>query len=100
MLDHSNDAESMNGLIGTFYRYATIWTCMDVVPIIVQALDRAHQVWKLCGVQSRPLLALLIKFDNGRYLSEGSRERIESDIAAFTLVTPSTQSTIVSISQI
>ena len=88
MLDHSNDAESMNGLIGTFYRYATIWTCMDVVPIIVQALDRAHQVWKLCGVQSRPLLALLIKFDNGRYLSKGSRERIESDIAAFTLVTP------------
>jgi mediator of RNA polymerase II transcription subunit 12 len=87
MLDHSNDAESMNGLIGTFYRYATIWTCMDVVPIIVQALDRAHQVWKLCGVQSRPLLALLIKFDNGRYLNEGSRERIESDIAAFTLVT-------------
>ena len=61
---------------------------MDVVPIIVQALDRAHQVWKLCGVQSRPLLALLIKFDNGRYLNEGSRERIESDIAAFTLVTP------------
>ena len=88
MLDRSNDAESMNGLIGTFYRYATIWTCMDVVPIIVQALDAAHQVWKLCGVQSRPLLALLIKFDNGRYLNEGSRERIESDIAAFTLVRP------------
>ena len=88
MLDHSNDAESMNGLIGTFYRYATIWTCMDVVPTIVQALDRAHQVWKLCGVQSRPLLALLIKFDNGRYLNKESRERIESDIAAFTLVTP------------
>ena len=89
MLEHSNDTESMNGLIGTFYRYATIWTCMDVVPIIVQALDTAHQVWKLRGVQSRPLLALLIKFDNGRYLNEGSRERIESDIAAFTLVTPS-----------
>lgn len=60
---------------------------MDVVPIIVQALDTARQVWKLCGVQSRPLLALLIKFDNGRYLNEASRERIESDIAAFTLVT-------------
>jgi mediator of RNA polymerase II transcription subunit 12, fungi type len=89
MLDRSNDAESMHGLIGTFYRYATIWTCMDVVPIIVQALDRAHQVWKhICGVQSRPLLALLIKFDNGRYLDEGSRQTIESDIAAFTLVTP------------
>ena len=60
---------------------------MDVVPTIVQALDRAHQVWKLCGVQSRPLLALLIKFDNGRHLNKESRERIESDIAAFTLVT-------------
>lgn len=60
---------------------------MDVVPIIVQALDTGHQVWKLRGVPSRPLLALLIKFDNGRYLSEGSRERIVSDIEAFALVT-------------
>jgi len=62
---------------------------MDVVPIMVQALDTAHQVWKLRGVQSRPLLALLINFDNGRHLNEGSRERIVSDIAAFTLVRPS-----------
>lgn len=71
---------------------------MDVIPNIVQALDTAHQVWKLRGVQSRPLLALLIKFDNGRHLNEGSRERIMSDIAAFTLVTL-TLNLIVSISQ-
>ena len=72
---------------------------MGVVPVIVQALDTAHQVWKLRGVQSRPLLALLIKFDNGRYLNEGSRERIVSDIAAFTLVTSSHSIAIVGISQ-
>ncbi|KAF8972899.1 hypothetical protein BDZ97DRAFT_2053658 [Flammula alnicola] len=85
MLEHSVDADSMNGLIATFERYMTIWNCMDVMPMIVKALDTAHQVWKLRGVQSRPLLALLVKFDNGRHLPEASRDRIASDIAAFTL---------------
>lgn len=76
----------MNCLLNTFDRYETIWTCMDVMPTIVKALDTAHHVWKLRGVQSRPLLVLLMKFDNGRHLEESSRERIASDIAAFTLV--------------
>lgn len=86
MLEHSSDVDSMNSLINTFYRYAAIWACMDVMPTIVKALDTAHHVWKLRGLQSRPLLSLLMKFDNGRYLDEISRDRIISDIAAFTLV--------------
>ncbi|KDR75321.1 hypothetical protein GALMADRAFT_249351 [Galerina marginata CBS 339.88] len=85
MLEHSHNVESMNSLINTFYRYATIWSCMDVMPTIVKALDDAHHVWKLRGLQSRPLLALLMRFDGGRHLDGPSRERIASDIAAFTL---------------
>lgn len=86
MLEHCTDADSMNGLIGTFCRFATIWTCMDVMPTIVKALDEAHYAWKLRGVPSRPLLTLLMKFDNNKYLSEASRERLAADISAFTLV--------------
>jgi hypothetical protein len=59
---------------------------MDVMPIIVKALDDAHSAWKLRGVPSRPLMTLLMKFDNGRYLSDDSRERLAADISAFTLV--------------
>lgn len=76
----------MNCLLNTFDRYETIWTCMDMMPTIVKALDTAHHVWKLRGVQSRPLLSLLMKFDHGKHLEEASRERIASDVAAFTLV--------------
>ena len=76
----------MNGVISTFYRYAPIWSCMDAMSTIVKALDKAHHAWKLRGMQSRPLLALLMKFDHGRYLNEASRHRIAADVAAFTLV--------------
>jgi hypothetical protein len=87
ILEQCTDVDSMNGLIGIFYRFATIWTCMDVMPTIVKALDDAHYAWKSRGVPSRPLLMLLMKFDNGRYLSESSRERLTTDISTFTLVT-------------
>lgn len=86
MLEQCTDAESTSSLLGTFDRYLTIWNCMDVMPTIVKALDGLHQVLKHRGAQSRPLLTLLMKFDNGRYLGEVSRSRICSDITAFTLV--------------
>jgi hypothetical protein len=86
MLEQSSDVDSMNGLIGTFYRYATIWTCMDVMPTIVKALDIAHHGWKSRGVPSHSLLTLLLKFDNCLYLSETSRGRLVADIEAFTQV--------------
>lgn len=86
LIEHCNEADSISSLLGTFDRYLTIWNCMDMMPTIVKALDNVHQAWKHRGIQSRPLLALLIKFDNGRYLAEASRIRVSSDIAAFTLV--------------
>jgi len=86
MLEHCVDLESMDGLLNTFRRHVTIWNCMNVIPTIVRALDAAHQAWKFRGIQCRPLLALIIRFDNGRHLSDASRERISSDLAAFTLV--------------
>ncbi|KAF9567913.1 hypothetical protein CPC08DRAFT_813741 [Agrocybe pediades] len=86
LLEQANDADSMNSLINTLCRFSTIWTCMDTVPVIVSALDMAQQAWKLRGhVPSRHLLSVLMQFDNGRYLSDSSREQITSSIASFTL---------------
>lgn len=86
MVERCNDVGSMNALVGTFCRYGTVWTCMDTMPMIVQALETAHLAWKSRGVPSRPLLALLMKFDNGRYLSDSSRDKLVADIDAFTAV--------------
>jgi mediator of RNA polymerase II transcription subunit 12 len=86
MLEHCVDAETMDGLLNTLYRHVTIWNCMNAIPAIVRGLDAAHQVWKFRGIQCRPLLALIIRFDNGRHLNDAARERISSDLAAFTLV--------------
>ncbi|KAF8995454.1 hypothetical protein BDQ17DRAFT_1430355 [Cyathus striatus] len=84
MLEHTTSSELLIGIIDSLHRYATIWACMDMLPAITLALDTAHQQWKSRGTQSRPLLTLLMEFDNGRYLGDTSRERILSDIAFFT----------------
>jgi mediator of RNA polymerase II transcription subunit 12 len=73
-------------VIDTLHRFATIWACMNAIGTIITALDTAHQVWKVRGVQSRPLLSLLLEFDDGRYLSDVTRKHITADITAFTLV--------------
>lgn len=60
---------------------------MNIRRDIVLALDTAHQAWKTQGIQSRGLLSLLVEFDrDNSYLSPASRERIDSDLAHFTLV--------------
>jgi mediator of RNA polymerase II transcription subunit 12 len=60
---------------------------MNIRQDIVLALDTAHQAWKTQGIQSRGLLSLMVEFDRDRlYLSRASRERIDSDLAHFTLV--------------
>ncbi|KAG6866656.1 hypothetical protein C0991_000766 [Blastosporella zonata] len=71
-------------VIDTLHRFSTIWACMNGMQVIVVALDKAQQVWKTRGIQSRPLLSLLLEFDAGRYLSTVSRERITADITMFT----------------
>ncbi|KAF9453917.1 hypothetical protein P691DRAFT_798859 [Macrolepiota fuliginosa MF-IS2] len=86
ILANTKHPELLVAIIDTLHRFATIWSCMNVIPDIVLALDTAHQTWKTQGVQSRGLLSLLVEFDRDRqYLSSTSRERIESDLAHFTL---------------
>ncbi|KAJ2931312.1 hypothetical protein H1R20_g5848, partial [Candolleomyces eurysporus] len=83
MLRNAFDSETMVSVVDVLHRYAAIWPCMDAIPAIVSALDIAYQHWKARGLQSRPLLGLLVEFDNGRHLAEGSRNQIMSDITAF-----------------
>jgi len=56
---------------------------MDLMGHIVSALNASRRQWE---IKSRPLLALLVEFDRGRYLSESAREEILADINAYTLV--------------
>jgi len=73
-------------VINTLRQFATIWACMNVIGNITSALDNAHQAWKVRGIQCRPLLSLLLEFDNGQHLNDTSRERVTADVAAFSLV--------------
>ncbi|EEB98785.1 hypothetical protein MPER_01650, partial [Moniliophthora perniciosa FA553] len=57
----------------------------DVKRDIIVALSSAHHVWKLRGIQSRSLLALLMEFDASRYLTDVLREEITNDIAVVTM---------------
>ncbi|KAH0589220.1 hypothetical protein H2248_004982 [Termitomyces sp. 'cryptogamus'] len=84
LLEHSATVDLLIAIIDTFHRFSTIWACMNEVRSIVAALDKAHQVWKARGIQSRPLLSLLLDFDDGKYLSNVSRERITTDVTMFT----------------
>jgi len=92
MLHHCDTPQNMNSLVATLERYSLLWTCMDILPTIVAALDAAHQAWKVHGTQSRSLLLLLLKFDNNRYLSPISRDQIMSDVASFELVSDTSHS--------
>lgn len=86
MLENTKLPELLVAIIDTLHRFATIWSCMNIRQDIVLALDTAHQAWRTRGIQSRGLLSLMIEFDRDRqYLSPASRERIDSDLAHFTL---------------
>lgn len=86
MLRNTFDSETMISVVDAFHRYSAIWPCMNSIPTIVQALNAAYQAWKARGLQSRPLLGLLMEFDYGRHLAEASRNQIMSDIVAFRTV--------------
>ncbi|KAF5388867.1 hypothetical protein D9757_005681 [Collybiopsis confluens] len=85
MLQHCSTEELLLAVINTFRRHAIIWTSMDVKCTIIGALDSVHHSWKARGIQSRPLLALLVEFDGGRHLSDTSRDEVRTDLTAFTL---------------
>lgn len=59
---------------------------MNKMPNITAALLAAHTVWKVRGVQSRPLLNVLIKLDDGRFLEPATRELVQNDHQAFVYV--------------
>ncbi|KAF8828838.1 hypothetical protein HHX47_DHR3000082 [Lentinula edodes] len=81
MLEHCSTEELLLAVIDTFRRHAVIWASMDVKGMIINALDSVHYSWKMRGIQSKPLLALLVEFDGGRYLSDVSREEALQPIA-------------------
>ncbi|KAF9070892.1 hypothetical protein BDP27DRAFT_1419656 [Rhodocollybia butyracea] len=85
MLEHCSTEELLLAIIDTFRRHAVIWASMDVKGLVITTLDSVHHSWKMRGIQSRPLLALLVEFDGGKYLSDMSRDEIRTDLAAFTL---------------
>lgn len=86
MLEHSTTVDLLTAVIDTLHRFATLWASMDLMGSIINGLYSAHHLWKIRGIQSRALLALLMEFDHGRYLTETSREQILADISSFTLV--------------
>jgi mediator of RNA polymerase II transcription subunit 12 len=92
ILEHVTTADLLIAVVETVHRYATIWTCMNAMGSIAAALYTTHQVWRTRGIQSRPLLALLIDIDNGRHLDKGAREQVATDIAAFSQVKPQSNS--------
>ncbi|KAL0581804.1 RNA polymerase II mediator complex subunit [Marasmius crinis-equi] len=85
LLEHASTVDLLIPVIDTIHRHATVWTAMDAKRDIISALNNARNVWKLRGIQSRPLLALLTELDAGRYLSDALREEIVSDNSAVTL---------------
>ncbi|KAF5370753.1 hypothetical protein D9758_002110 [Tetrapyrgos nigripes] len=88
ILGQCSSVDLLSVIIDTFRRYAVIWASMNSIGEIVCALNESRRQWE---IKSRPLLALLVEFDHGRYLSESAREEILADIHAYTLaLQPST----------
>lgn len=59
---------------------------MNKMRTISSALFAAHTIWKARGVQSRPLINLLIELDDGRLLEQSQREQVLADHTAFAYV--------------
>ncbi|KAF8629229.1 hypothetical protein AX17_005811 [Amanita inopinata Kibby_2008] len=75
--------EVVMAIVDVLYRYADIWQCMNAMRDVVLELDTAYQILKGRGQQSR-LPYDLLALDAGRYLSAGTRDRINYDIVQFT----------------
>lgn len=86
MLERCSTEELLLALIDTFRRHAVIWASMDVKGLIIAALDTVYHSWKSRKITSMSLLALLIEFDGGRYLSDLSREEVRTDSTKFSRV--------------
>lgn len=85
-LEHASSSELLTAVIRTLRQHTEVWACMDRTQSISSALFAAHTVWKTRGVQSRPLLNLLIELDDGRLLEQTAREQVLADHTAFAYV--------------
>jgi hypothetical protein len=77
--------DTIMSVVDHLHRYANIWQCMGSLGTLVVELDTAQQALKVRGHQSR-LPFDLLELDGGRYLTPTSRDRINSEIVYFTLV--------------
>lgn len=86
LLESTSTEDLLAPVIDTFHRHATVWTAMDVKRDIISALNTTRHTLKLRGMQSRPLLGLLVEFDGGKYLSDALRDEIAADVSLVALV--------------
>lgn len=86
VLSHPASVDLISSSIDTLQRFHLIWICLDVMEAICSALYSAHLFWKAQGIQSRKLVALLLKFDDSRHLETSARDHIIADITTYTLV--------------
>ncbi|KAF4567767.1 RNA polymerase II mediator complex subunit [Pleurotus pulmonarius] len=85
VLAHPASVDLISSSIDTLQRFHLIWICLDVMEAICSALYSAHLFWKAQGIQSRKLVALLLKFDDSRHLETSARDHIIADITTYTL---------------
>jgi len=86
VLCHSTDADSLMSVVDVLRRFGVIWTCMNENLNIVQSIEAAYQRLKSRGLQSRPLLGLLLELDGGRHLTSNARTNVLADIDEFMTV--------------
>ncbi|KAI0344762.1 hypothetical protein BDW22DRAFT_1354912 [Trametopsis cervina] len=82
-LEHATSNELLTAVLRTLRQHVEVWACFSRMQEITNTLYSVHTVCKSRGVQSRPLMNLLIELDDGRLLNPAAREQVLSDFAAF-----------------
>ena len=78
--------EALSAVLQTLRQHVEIWSCLNKMKTIAEALYVTHNFWKAQGVQSRDLLELLFAIDNNVHLEPAIREQLLADRANFTRV--------------
>ncbi len=85
-LEHASSHELLTAVIQTLQQHMEVWACLNMMANITSSLYTAHVTWKSRGVQSRPLLNLLLDVDDGHHLEQAAREQVSADSSAFAHV--------------
>lgn len=78
--------EFLSATLQTLRQHVEVWTCLNKMKDIAEALYATHNFWKTRGVQSRDLLTLLYSIDNGQQLDPSARVQLMSDREQFIRV--------------